>query len=77
MTAKFLDYKICTFKILLSWRFPQKKTLFLDDFPLCPQGPPPLLSWHFPQKKTPFLDDFPLCPQGPPLKSENIISRCP
>ena len=40
MTTTFLDNKICTFKILLSWRFPQKQA-FLDDFPLCPQGPPP------------------------------------
>ena len=24
MTTKFLDNKICTFKILLSWRFPRK-----------------------------------------------------
>ena len=37
-----LDSRICTFKILLSWCFPQKKkTALLDDFPLCPQGPPP------------------------------------
>ena len=40
MTTKFLDNKICTFNILLSWRFP-RKTAFLDDFPLCPQDPPP------------------------------------
>ena len=39
-TTKFLDNKIFTFKILLSWRFP-RKTAFLDDFPLCPLGPPP------------------------------------
>ena len=32
MTTKFLDYIICTFKILLSWHFP----LFWDDFPFCP-----------------------------------------
>ena len=38
MTTEFLDNKICIFKILLSWRFP-RKTAFLDDFPLCPQGP--------------------------------------
>ena len=31
---------ICTFKMLLSWRFPRKQA-FLDDFPLCPQRPPP------------------------------------
>ena len=40
MTTKFLDNKISTFKILLSWRFPRKQAL-LDDFPLCPQAPPP------------------------------------
>ena len=45
MTTKFLDNTICTFKILLSWRFPRKQAL-LDDFPLCPQGPPP------PQRET-------------------------
>ena len=36
MTTKFLDNEICTFKILLSWRFPRKSAL-LDDFPLCPK----------------------------------------
>ena len=46
MTTKFLDDKVCTFKILLSWRFPRKQA-FLDDFPLCPQSPPPLKSEHF------------------------------
>ena len=46
MTTKFLDNKICTFKMLLSWRFPQKPA-FLEDFPLCPQGPPPLKSETF------------------------------
>ena len=35
MTTKFLDNQICTFKILLSWRFPRKQA-FLDDFPLYP-----------------------------------------
>ena len=40
MTTKFLDNKICTFKILLSWRFPRNQA-FLDDFPLWPQRPPP------------------------------------
>ena len=37
------DNKICTFKLLLSWRgvFPRtKKTCILDGFPLCPQCPP-------------------------------------
>ena len=38
MTTKFLDNKICTFKILLSWRFP-RQTAFWDDFP--PPRPPP------------------------------------
>ena len=33
LTTMFLDYKICTFKILLSWRFPW------NDFPLSLQGP--------------------------------------
>ena len=40
MTTELLDNKICTFKIVLSWRFPRKQA-FLDDFPLCPQGPAP------------------------------------
>ena len=40
MTTKFRDNKIFTFEFLLSWRFPRKQA-FLDDFPLCPQGPPP------------------------------------
>ena len=40
ITTKFLDNRICTLKIWLSWRFP-RKTAFLDDFPLCPQGPNP------------------------------------
>ena len=39
MTTKFLDNKICTFKILLSWRFPRKQA-FWDNFPPCPQAPP-------------------------------------
>ena len=46
MTTKFLDNKICTFKILLSWRLP-RKTAFLATFPLCPQAPPPLKSANF------------------------------
>ena len=40
MTTQFLDNKNRTFKILLLWRLP-RKTAFLDNFPLCPQGPPP------------------------------------
>ena len=39
MTTKFFDNKICTFKILLSWRFPRKQA-FLDDFPSAPKAPP-------------------------------------
>ena len=48
MTTKFLDEKICTFKILLSWRFP-RKTAFLDEFPLCPQNaqPPQKRKFYF------------------------------
>ena len=40
MTTKFLDNKIWTLKILLSWRFP-RKTAFWTICPLCPQSPPP------------------------------------
>ena len=40
MTTKFLDNKISTFRILLSWRFPRKQA-FWTSFPLCPQAPPP------------------------------------
>ena len=40
MTTKFLDNKICTFKILLSWRFP-RKTAFWTIFLSAPQGSPP------------------------------------
>ena len=40
MTTKFLDDKICTFKILLSWRFPRKQA-FWGDFPLRSPSPPP------------------------------------
>ena len=32
-TTKFLDYIICTFKMLLSWRFPHKKSSVFDDSP--------------------------------------------
>ena len=39
MTTKFLDNKICTFEILLSWCFP-RRIAFLDRVPLCPQCPP-------------------------------------
>ena len=40
MTTIFLNNIICTFQILLSWRFSQKKKRVLDDFPLCPLCPP-------------------------------------
>ena len=39
MTTKFLDNKIYTFKILLSWRFPRKNSI-LDDFSSLPPIPP-------------------------------------
>ena len=45
MTTKFLDNKICTFKILLSWRFP-RKTAFLTIFLSAPKAPPPSKSEH-------------------------------
>ena len=41
MTTKFLDNKICTFKIFIVVAFPTKTSVFGDDFPLCSQGPPP------------------------------------
>ena len=47
MTTKFLDNKICTLKILLSWRFPTKTSIF-GQFPsLPPRPPPPLKSENF------------------------------
>ena len=45
-TTKFLDYQMCTFNILLSWRF-QKKTAFLDNSPFLPPRPTPLKSANF------------------------------
>ena len=39
--TKFLDNKICTFKILLSWRFPRKQR-FGRFSSLPPMPPPPL-----------------------------------
>ena len=39
MTTKFLDNKICKFKILLSWRFPRKKA-FWTIFLSAPKPPP-------------------------------------
>ena len=47
MTTKFLDNKICTFKILLSWRFPRKKNCFLDDSSLPPLLPPQDRKFYF------------------------------
>ena len=51
MTTEFIDNKIWNFKVLLSWRFPRKKqkkkNSVLDDFPLCPQGPPSLKKRKF------------------------------
>ena len=40
MTTKFLDNKMCTFKIGLSWRFP-RKTAFWTTFLSAPISPPP------------------------------------
>ena len=48
MTTKFLDNHICTFQILLSWRF-QRKTAFLTIFISAPNAPPP------PKKKLQIL----------------------
>ena len=39
MTTTCFDYTICTFKILLSWRFPRKTAFWKCSF--LPQGPPP------------------------------------
>ena len=46
MTTKFLDNKICTFKILLSWRFP-RKTAFWTIVLSAPNVPPPLKNENF------------------------------
>ena len=40
MRTKFLGNKICTFKFLLSWRFP-RKTAFWTIFLFAPKAPPP------------------------------------
>ena len=42
MTTKFIDSNICTFKILLSWRFPRKKKTHFRRFSSLPPMPPPL-----------------------------------
>ena len=51
MTTKFLDYKICTLKILLSWRCPppppKKKTMFWTIFLSAPNDPSPLKTANF------------------------------
>ena len=46
MTTKFLDNKIFTFKILLSWRFP-RKIAFWTIFLPAPLPTPPLKSANF------------------------------
>ena len=40
LTTEFLDNKVCTFKVLLSWRFRRnkQKSAFLDDFLSAPQN---------------------------------------
>ena len=40
MTTNFFDNKICNFKILLSWRFPQKKQRFGRFSSVPPRRPP-------------------------------------
>ena len=48
MTTKFLDNRICTFKILLSWCFPQNTAFFGQYSSLPPRPtPPPFKSAHF------------------------------
>ena len=49
MTTKFLDNIISTFKILLSWRFHEKKkkNSVFGRFSSLPPRPPPLKSEHF------------------------------
>ena len=41
MTTSFLDNQICTFKIVLSWRFPRKKQRFGTIFLSAPKAHPP------------------------------------
>ena len=58
MTTIFFNYQICTFNILLSWRFPRKKekqrfwTIFLS----APHAPPPLESGNFFSVVSPSLN---------------------
>ena len=47
MTTNFLDNKICHFKILLSWRFPQRKTAFWTIFLSAPKASPPSKAENF------------------------------
>ena len=47
MTTKFLDTKICTFKIILSWRSPRKKQRFGRFSSLPPNPPPPSQSENY------------------------------
>ena len=46
MTTKLLDNQICTFKILLSWRF-QRKIAFWTILLSATKGPPPSKSENF------------------------------
>ena len=46
MTTKLFDNQICTFKIILSWRFP-RKTAFWTIFLSAPKAPPPLKNRKF------------------------------
>ena len=41
MTTKFFDNKICSFEILLSWRFPQKQKQRFGRLSCPPRNPPP------------------------------------
>ena len=67
MTTKFLDHRICAFKILLSWHFPTKKrNSVLDDFPLCPHSIPP------PLKTAIFI----FIVVSPPLKICKSLQNC-
>ena len=47
MTTKIFDCKICTFKILLSWRFPQKKKQRFGRFSSLPPNLAPLKKREF------------------------------
>ena len=47
MTTKFATINFALSKFYCRDVSHNKKTAFLDDFPLCPQGPPPLRSENF------------------------------